>query len=361
MKPARRYLRDLRLGRLGRLGAVVAALAIAACAGVLGLTGSGPQPFPHRKHTISGIACTRCHAKIETDAGAGLHIPDESLCVTCHKKPHDPSPCLTCHAAANALAELQDARDHMTFEHKRHVGPARGNCMRCHTGIAEGDTHIRPPMAICFTCHDHDAQSDARKCDACHKNLEDTKLQPASHLAHDGDWLREHGSRAASSGDLCQTCHRERFCAQCHGKTVAALPATMHFADPFAPSVHRANFFARHNLEARAEPGLCSTCHSPDRCVACHVARGVGADGTRKSPHPIGWVGPGAADTAHGREARRDPAACAACHDGAGQMLCVGCHKVGGVGGSVHPPGWSSRLPLSAVPCRLCHPLGSKV
>jgi hypothetical protein len=231
--------------------------------------------------------------------------------------------------------------------------------MRCHVGIAEGDQHLRPPMATCFSCHDHEAARDARTCDACHRGLEDTKLLPQSHLAHDADWLREHGTRAASSGELCQSCHREKFCAECHGVTVAVLPATAHFSNPFAPSVHRAGFAARHALEARAEPGACSTCHSPDRCASCHLARGIAGNG-RRSPHPPGWVGPAAADNEHGREARRDPSACASCHDGAGQALCVGCHKVGGIGGSPHPVAWKSRVSLTAMPCRLCHPIGSR-
>jgi hypothetical protein len=36
----------------------------------------------------------------------------------------------------------------------------------------------------------------------------------------------------------------------------------------------------------------------------------------------------------------------------------VKCHAVGGVGGNPHPPGWSSRVPMSAMPCRMCHTLG---
>jgi hypothetical protein len=40
--------------------------------------------------------------------------------------------------------------------------------------------------------------------------------------------------------------------------------------------------------------------------------------------------------------------------------LCVQCHKVGGVGGNPHPAGWSSKLSLDAMPCRMCHPLGSR-
>jgi hypothetical protein len=60
----------------------------------------------------------------------------------------------------------------------------------------------------------------------------------------------------------------------------------------------------------------------------------------------------------HGRAARRDPASCASCHGGAGEMLCVGCHRVGGIGGNPHPPGWSSRQSLTDMPCRLCHTPG---
>ncbi len=331
--------------RIAALGCLV----LVACAGVLGLTRSGPQPFPHRRHVLAGVSCTSCH-----DA-AKPAVPSDATCVACHAKPHDTHPCLDCHAAPNALAQLAEAREHLVFDHRRHAAPSKGNCMRCHVGIAEGDDHLRPPMATCFRCHD----SAPRTCDHCHKSLEDAQLLPQSHLAHDGDWLREHGARAAASGDACQACHREQFCAACHGKTVPALPATAHFADPFAASVHRAGFTARHALEARAEPGACATCHTPDRCVSCHQSRGVAGD-SRRSPHPANWVGLATSDNAHGREARRDPASCAGCHDGAGQKLCIGCHAVGGVGGNPHPPGWSSRLPVAAMPCRLCHPIGSR-
>jgi len=336
-------------------GAVI--IWLGACAGILGLRGGGPQPFPHRAHAIAGVACTQCHPDVGSGATA-LHIPEDASCTACHARPHRTAPCLGCHAAATALADLAEARDHLVFDHAPHLAASKGNCMRCHVGIADGDEHLRPPMATCFKCHDHAAANDARRCEACHRGLEDTQLLPRSHLAHDGDWLREHGTRAASSGDLCQSCHQDKFCAACHAANAVVLPATLHFADPFAPSIHRAGFAARHALEARAEPGACTTCHAPERCASCHLAKGIAGDG-RRSPHPAGWVGLGAAGNQHGREARRDPAACASCHDGAGQSLCVGCHKVGGIGGSPHPAGWSSRVPLAALPCRLCHALGS--
>lgn len=331
----------------------------AACAGILGLAPAGPQPFPHRKHALAGVPCTRCHVGIGHDDGRALHLPTDAMCVECHVKPHDSHPCAGCHIAPTALAELTEARDHLVFDHKTHMAASNGDCVRCHVGVSEGDEHLRPPMATCFRCHAHEAAHDARTCDACHRDLDTTGMLPQSHLAHDGDWMNTHGTSAASSGDSCQSCHRDSFCAECHGKTVAVLPATAHFADPFTPSVHRAGFTARHALEARAAPGACMTCHQPDRCVTCHLAKGVTGDG-RRSPHPPGWVGLSVGDNAHGRAARRDPSSCASCHDGAGESLCISCHKVGGIGGSPHPAGWSSRIPLGALPCRLCHPIGSR-
>ena len=349
----------MTLRRIVGLGLGVALCGLVACAGVLGLSRAGSRSFPHRKHVVAGVSCTRCHVGVDSVSTA-LHLPSDDSCLTCHSKPHDTRPCLGCHVGPTALAELAEARDHLIFEHGPHLaGSSNGNCMRCHTGVADGDDHMRPAMATCFKCHDEAATRDARKCDACHKDLADTGTLPATHLAHDGDWMREHGTRAASSGDICESCHKASFCAGCHGKTVPALPSARRFADPFAASVHRAGFVARHSLEARSEPGACATCHTPDRCITCHTARGI-ADNAHANPHPPGWVGLTAAENQHGREARRDPVACASCHGGAGEALCVQCHKVGGVGGNPHPAGWSSRQPMTAMPCRMCHTAGAR-
>jgi hypothetical protein len=58
----------------------------------------------------------------------------------------------------------------------------------------------------------------------------------------------------------------------------------------------------------------------------------------------------------HGRAARMDPGACATCHGGAGEALCVGCHRVGGPGGNPHGAGFSSALDARRdQPCRQCH------
>jgi hypothetical protein len=330
--------------------AIVAAVSVlVACAGVLGLRKDRPDGFAHRAHVVAGVSCTSCHPNI-TD-GKALHLPDDTTCLTCHQKPHDTRACSGCHSSPLAIAQLLEAKDHLKFDHATHAGPSKNNCVRCHDGVATGD-RLRPAMAACFKCHDDDAERDGRRCDACHVNLSDERTLPATHLAHDGDWLRDHGTRAASSGELCESCHKQSFCASCHGQTVPALPSQLSLGDPFRASVHRAGFVARHSLEARSDPGACTTCHTPERCASCHTAKSIAGE---RNPHPANWVGLAASDNLHGREARRDPVSCAGCHGGAGEALCVSCHRVGGVGGNPHPAGFSSRQPMSAMPCRMCH------
>ena len=137
-----------------RVLVIVVLVAAAACAGVLGLTRPSVDTFPHRKHVIAGTSCTTCHVDIERNESA-LHLPDDKTCVGCHTKPHDTRSCMGCHSSAMTAAELVSTKDHLEFDHAPHLkGPAKGNCMRCHGAVADGDRHLRPAMATCFKCHD---------------------------------------------------------------------------------------------------------------------------------------------------------------------------------------------------------------
>jgi hypothetical protein len=178
--------------------------------------------------------------------------------------------------------------------------------------------------------------------------------KPSSHVFHEGDFIREHGVRAASSRDLCATCHSESQCASCHGVTTPALPWKLAAERPALSGIHRAGFLGRHPDESRANPGLCLTCHDSERfCADCHRRKNVAGLG-RASPHPPNWVR--ARGGGHGEAARLDPQGCASCHGGAGEALCVSCHKVGGPGGNPHGPGFRSSLDRRRdLPCRQCH------
>lgn len=331
----------------------------AACAGLLGIRPPGRRPFEHREHVLQGIHCNRCHAGAGAAGEEGpLHLPSAEDCRGCHDRPHDPRPCGGCHGLPGARAGVVETREHLRFEHRSHMPRVRGDCVRCHLDIERGADVLRPRMATCGSCHAHRAELAANNCDACHVNLRSEGTAPDDHLIHGGDFLREHGRRAATDQSLCASCHAERFCVGCHGVTTPALPERLAFDDPMRAGVHRAGFRARHAEEARGDPGLCTTCHAPKVCSDCHAREKVAARSGGRSPHPSGWLGLPGQHNDHGRAAWREPELCAVCHGGAGEALCVGCHKVGAIGGNPHATGFRSRRSKADRPCRLCHGAG---
>ncbi len=341
-----------------RLVLLLLPLVLAACAGLLGIKPKDVQrPFEHHKHSVAGINCLECHAGITGAGDTGpLHLPSREKCVSCHTKPHDARACEGCHGQSHTRTEAELARTHLKFGHDKHLKTLAGQCVPCHSAAGKTEQpSLRPGMAQCFSCHAHKDQWSTRACDACHVDLPAELARPSSHVVHEGDFVREHGIRAASARDLCATCHGEPFCAQCHGVTVPTLPWRLGFDQPRMQGLHRAGFRLRHADEARANPGLCTTCHQQDRfCADCHADKHVGATPGSRSPHPPGWVR--ARGGEHGREARMDPGSCASCHGGSGEALCVGCHRVGGPGGNPHGRGFSSALDKGRdEPCRQCH------
>lgn len=339
---------------------LIGALALtAACAEVLGIRPPDRRPFEHRAHVLKGINCNRCHDKIAAAGEEGpLHLPSTGDCRSCHEKPHNEAPCGQCHGLASTRAAAVNARQTLRFTHSAHVSRLKGDCVRCHLDIGRGAETLLPRMAICGSCHEHQEQlasGPKQSCDPCHVDLHAEAVKPDDHLIHGANFLREHGVRAASNRSVCVSCHTERGCAACHGASVPALPERLHFDDPMRAGVHRAGFRSRHSEEARSDPGLCATCHTTTACSDCHTRENVGA-ATGKSPHPKGWLGLPGQPNDHGRAAWREPELCASCHGGAGEALCVGCHKVGGIGGNPHHPSFTSRKdPKTARPCFACH------
>lgn len=333
-----------------------------ACAGVLGLRTSPAHLFEHRAHVLAGIACVRCHQQVARPAQASaspatLDLPATSTCVACHQKPHDTGTCIDCHGLAQNRQALTEAKLHLRFDHASHNATGGGQCVRCHTNIADPAVPLRPGMASCLGCHEHRQEWDSRRCDGCHRNMEAEQTRPLSHVMHGDEFLRGHGAQAAVARDLCSSCHAESMCTSCHGVNVPALPSLLRFDDPHRADMHAAGFFARHGIEAGMNGALCTTCHTQASCGDCHRQQGVlpNAASPGRSPHPAGWVGTTAGMSRHGIEARQNPVLCASCHGGSGEALCVGCHRVGGPGGNPHPSAFVSSKPISELPCRLCH------
>ena len=183
---------------------LMVSILLAACAGVLGVRRAPSHPFEHRAHVSKGINCLTCHTGVMSSEDDGrLHLPSTEDCVKCHKKPHDSRTCGNsprrrlragfCGHGAQASA-VRSPNAHARGKGRLRALPRRD--------WAERPETIRPKMASCFGCHQHENQWAVRDCDGCHVDMRGEVTPPSSHVVHDGDWMREHGVRAASARDL---------------------------------------------------------------------------------------------------------------------------------------------------------------
>lgn len=371
--------------RYATLALVAVVASTAACAEILGLRPADSRPFPHSAHLAKGVGCIDCH-KNPGAVGELPGFPAKTTCTSakCHASPHDKDhACRDCHGSYRAEREYEAVREHLNFDHSKHKRFANRGCVQCHADIRFEGTALRwnqhrlgaVRMATCGTAQCHEAEQAGAKakggeepgithadrlarnrCEPCHNNLHEDAPKPEDHNIHAGNFLREHGQRAAADRAYCSTCHQERFCTSCHGVTVPGLPERLKFDDPRGAGVHRAGFKSRHSDEAKADPGMCTTCHQPRVCQDCHDREKLTPAAKRTAVHPRGWIGPPGAQNDHGRASWRDPEICASCHGGAGEQLCVGCHKSGAIGGNPHPPGFhSKRAKTVDRTCRMCH------
>jgi predicted CXXCH cytochrome family protein len=317
--------------------------------------------FPHRQH-LTGLACggpgqrsclscNSCHAPSQPERK--LKLPGPALCESCHE---------TDRRQALAVLETKPPRPYgdIHIDHDQHLAlpQIRGQCLPCHAGVVREGGDTLPAMSQCFTCHEHEAQWQRGECTPCHDTRDLARTLPQTFLRHDAAFAgRGHGALSSLQPQLCASCHTQASCQGCHDLSQGLSIEARRPEQLDSHQVHRGDFLVRHALEARSEPARCLSCHEPQTCDSCHRARGVSQSSLGAvNPHPPEWVGTNTRSSDfHGRAARRDITACAACHDQGPATNCIRCHKVGAYGGSPHPPGFHSSQSTDSEMCRYCH------
>ncbi|MCB9597290.1 MAG: hypothetical protein H6719_31485 [Sandaracinaceae bacterium] len=323
--------------------------------------------FAHGPHLREGMSCARCHTVPASDGAVADEdsatpsatrpmLPSEESCRGCHDDPARDR-CSRCHTVPASPGRYAARTDDIRFDHEDHDDPESGRCVSCHgedmTSLATFEPG-RPPMDTCTSsCHADDMRSLA--CARCHQDLHQYSLNDVALVDHGIGFLRRHGARARADAALCSQCHEPTFCEDCH---LTAQGPPLEVYDPalvYRDFVHRGDFTARHGVEAGLERGTCARCHGVSFCDGCHTASGIGGSVAPGSPHPPGWLDP-LSSVGHAREARRDLLGCVSCHESDAERTCVPCHRVGGVAGNPHPPGFGASMdPLLHGVCRACH------
>jgi hypothetical protein len=333
----------------------------------------GPKPveppndhirIPHDVHAKAQVKCIVCHEGVFDETALGTApeaFPAEEVCLQCHKEEKEKNNCVFCHTDVQHAAKHVVAEGSVTMNHQKHIERVKEDCSRCHKQLPDPfvtDTTV-PKMSDCLGCHEHSQEYAQATCAGCHPTLNRLALKPLSDFSHQGNYVARHGADARSSAETCGQCHDQTFCSECHAKTVATRIEVKFPEEVAAQYIHRNDFLGRHSIEAKYNEASCRKCHGTDFCQSCHQAQNLTPIAANpRDPHPVGWTLPGSGDF-HGEAARRDIASCASCHDQGPRSNCVGCHRVGGLGGNPHPASWLSHHDRKEIQsngmCTTCH------
>ncbi len=344
-----------------RLVLAAASTGLVACASFVGVFVSRGDAIkvPHPRHTKAEVDCGTCHETIfdSTDLTT-RDLPKEKKCMECHKEEKEKGNCGFCHTDPDHPLAVATRERTLKMNHSAHIERVKEDCTVCHKDLPDPlrTSTMAPKMSGCLSCHEHQEQYDKGDCGVCHQDLTKYRLQPIADFSHRADFMKNHRLEARSSGAMCATCHDQTFCSECHAKTEARRIDLVIPERVDRSFIHRNDFFSRHMVEARADESSCQRCHGIDFCSSCHAKNNLNpGNSSTLNPHPPGF-GDG---SQHGREARRDIVGCAACHDQGAASICVSCHKVGGVGGTPHPPSWMLRHRKEEesrnAMCQVCH------
>ncbi len=346
-----------------------------------------PLIFNHGQHLALGLDCTKCHTDVAQSTRArDLNFPRGATCDECHGAQH-PKPagekarCGMCHTEVDdesrVTASLRAPRPQLVFNHRMHA-TAGSACEDCHGDMSKvrlATTLQLPREADCLTCHDGFTATD--RCGACHPTeasgrlatrAQDDRVLPALiptassgwGAAHDLAFVEDHAGIAKANPRLCETCHDETFCTECHAGSLRPL------------RIHSGDYLTTHALDARARTQDCQSCHRTQTfCQGCHERLGFGGDrnagnfgvGGGLAFHPQGWAGPPGLPQGHAHAAQRNIGACASCHS---EDSCLACHATTdvatpGLGVSPHGPGFGRSARCQALversrrACLKCH------
>jgi len=103
-------------------------------------------------------------------------------------------------------------------------------------------------------------------CSDCH--TDDRAL-----LDHSPDFSVRHGFFASQKKQICDICHKESFCQDCHANKEEIKPSEKFKTSPDRVFPHRGDYITRHKIDGKIYPALCVKCHgrrNNARCKVCH-------------------------------------------------------------------------------------------
>jgi hypothetical protein len=110
-------------------------------------------------------------------------------------------------------------------------------------------------------------------CLECHKDVSSGALKPYASFRHSRVFIDAHGTYARQGQNLCSSCHAPSFCQACHARKEELKPGLKMGDRPDRMAPHRGDYLVTHRIDGRLDPGSCFRCHgnkNTAQCRQCH-------------------------------------------------------------------------------------------
>ena len=109
-------------------------------------------------------------------------------------------------------------------------------------------------------------------CTDCHESRDDNITYEL--FSHISTWYNNHRFAAYQQEQVCNMCHQQSYCNECHAVRVELKPSDKIPDQPYRRMPHRGDYLSRHAIEGRINPTSCFRCHGNPKtaqtCAPCH-------------------------------------------------------------------------------------------
>jgi len=109
-------------------------------------------------------------------------------------------------------------------------------------------------------------------CTKCHED--ESSAVDYKSMAHRQNWVQTHRLPAYTNERVCEMCHAQSFCTDCHQTRTELKPSLLNQTESQRAMIHRGDYLSRHSFDGRLNPVSCFRCHgnpkSSETCRPCH-------------------------------------------------------------------------------------------
>jgi hypothetical protein len=110
-------------------------------------------------------------------------------------------------------------------------------------------------------------------CTQCHDAKD--KQFPFKRFDHTKTFISRHSTVAKQNENVCNMCHKQSFCSDCHAVGVELKPSVKNHTSTKQKMPHRGDYVTRHRIDGRIDPAGCFSCHGSPKtqrsCSRCHT------------------------------------------------------------------------------------------